>query len=78
MQTLYLSKNQLQSLVGLQQFVGLTTLSVADNLLTDWDVLDGLGSLEPTLENACFEGNPMASLPNHRFQAIGPTAYCKT
>ncbi|KAL4442948.1 hypothetical protein ABPG77_008439 [Micractinium sp. CCAP 211/92] len=73
---LYLSKNSLRSLAGVEQFRELRALSVADNLLADFDCLAPLASAGIALEAASFEGNPMADLPNYRAQVIhrlGPT-----
>jgi len=38
-QVVYLSKNLLRSLDGIQQFHALRVLSLADNLLSDFDAL---------------------------------------
>lgn len=75
-QTLYLSKNSLRSLAGVEQFRELRALSAADNLLADLDCLAPLATAGLTLEAASFEGNPMADLPNYRAHVIhtlGPT-----
>ncbi len=75
-QKLYLSKNSLRSLAGVEQFRELRALSVADNLLADFDCLAPLAAAGIALEAAFFEGNPMADLPNYRAQVIhrlGPT-----
>jgi hypothetical protein len=39
MQTVYLSKNSLQTTEGIRQFQAAVTLSLADNLLTDLDAV---------------------------------------
>lgn len=68
-QTLYLSKNALRSLEGVQQFgPSLRALSAADNLLADLHALEPLRGLG--LVAASFEGNPVADLPLYRQHAI--------
>lgn len=69
-QTLYVSKNSLRSLAGVEQFLELRALSAADNLLADLDELRRLPAAGIVLEAACFEGNPIAALPNYRAHAI--------
>lgn len=68
MQTLYLSKNCLRSLQGIQQFSSLVTLALADNLVDSFDQLDFLliASQGHTLMALSLEGNPIARLPNYR------------
>ncbi|PSC71599.1 hypothetical protein C2E20_5054 [Micractinium conductrix] len=68
--TLYLSKNSLRSLAGVQQFRGLKALSAADNLLPDLECLAVLPAAGIQLEAASFEGNPLADLPHYRAHAI--------
>jgi hypothetical protein len=75
-QTLYVSKNNLRSLDGIEQFPSLRALSAADNCLADLDCLRALPAAGIALEAACFEGNPLASLPYYRAHVItmlGPT-----
>lgn len=69
-QTLYVSKNSLRSLAGVEQFRGLRALSAADNELGDLECLRALPAAGIALEAASFEGNPMADLPNYRAHAI--------
>ena len=68
LQTLYLSKNVLKSLDGVEQFAQLRALSAADNLLPDTASLQPLAQLG--LVAASFEGNPLADLPLYRQHAI--------
>lgn len=67
-QTLYLSKNCLRSLQGMQQFSAVVTLAVADNLVDSFDQLEFLtmASQAHTLRALSLEGNPIARLPNYR------------
>lgn len=71
MQTLYLSKNCLRSLQGIQQFGALVTLALADNLIDSFDQLGFLlmASQGHTLRALSLEGNPIARLPNYRSAA---------
>ena len=68
LQTLYLSKNCLRSLQGIQQFAALVTLALADNLVDSFDQLEFLlmASQGHTLRALSLEGNPIARLPNYR------------
>ena len=68
MQTLYLSKNCMRSLQGVQQFSALVTLALADNLIDSFDQLEFLlmASQGHTLRALSLEGNPIARLPNYR------------
>lgn len=70
LQTLYLSKNALRSLTGVEQFRELKALSAADNMLADLDCLYALPAAGIALEAASFEGNPLADLPNYRAHVI--------
>lgn len=63
--TLYLSKNSLRRLDGIEQFRSLRVLSAKDNLIDDYSELSLLRGL-PLLESASFEGNPMTQLPYYR------------
>lgn len=76
MQTLYLSKNCLRSLQGIQQFGALVTLALADNLIDSFDQLGFLlmASQGHTLRALSLEGNPIARLPNYR--SAGNTVAC--
>ena len=68
LQTLYLSKNSLRSLQGVQQFTALVTLAVADNLIDSFEQLEFLvmASEGHMLRALSLEGNPVARLPNYR------------
>jgi Leucine-rich repeat (LRR) protein len=65
-QTLYISRNSLESLDGLQQFPQLRVLSAGDNCISDLDQLALLKRACPVLEAANFEGNPISQLPHFR------------
>lgn len=65
-QVLYISKNSLKRMDGIQQFAQLRVLSAADNLLADYAELMPLRSLKD-LQVASFEGNPMTQLPYYRY-----------
>ena len=67
-QALYISKNFLLSLDGLQHLSGLKKLSAADNCLADFAALDALQAHAQTLQAVNLEGNPLALLPNYRAQ----------
>ena len=72
-QTVYLSKNSLRALSGLEQFRALRNLSLADNLLARWEDLQPLtrpGAF-PSLETLSVEGNPLFKLPNYRWGGAG-------
>lgn len=69
-QTLYISKNSLSSLAGIEQFPFLRALSAADNALSDLKCLRALPAAGIQLEAACFQGNPFAELPNYRAHVI--------
>ncbi len=76
MQAVYLSRNSLASLEGLEQFSRLQALSVSDNILASWQDLAVL-SQQPlcrSLQAASFDGNPLSFLPNYRAQAKPPEA----
>lgn len=70
LQTLYLSKNCIKSLDGISNFKQLRVLSLADNVIDDFEALDALKEPGLGLEAASFEGNPIARLPNYRAQVI--------
>ena len=65
-QAIFISKNRITSLQGIQQFERLTTLSASHNPLEDLDVLDALSANTPLLQVATFEGCPMSYLPHYR------------
>eukprot|EP00798_Chlamydomonas_sp_ICE-L_P021453 gene21454-28423_t len=69
-QVLYLSKNSLESLRGVEQFSAVHTLSLTDNLISDWAELDRLWEGCPGLTILSLEGNPLAQLPNYRPHVI--------
>lgn len=68
LQTLYLSKNCLRSLQGIQQFSSVVTLALADNLIDCFDQLEFLLMADEgrSLRALSLEGNPIARLPNYR------------
>lgn len=68
LQTLYLSKNCLRSLQGIQQFSSVVTLALADNLIDSFDQLEFLlmANEGRSLRALSLEGNPLARLPNYR------------
>ncbi|DBA99529.1 TPA: hypothetical protein ACH3X3_012111 [Trebouxia sp. C0006] len=73
--TLYLSKNCLRSLQGMQQFSALVTLAAADNLIDSFDQLEFLTMAAQahtlsTLRALSLEGNPIARLPNYRAHIV--------
>eukprot|EP00891_Asterochloris_glomerata_P002602 jgi/Astpho2/2602/Aster-x0109 len=69
---LYLSKNSLRTLHGLQQFACLRVLSAGDNLLDSFEELVWLkpprGACQ--LEALSLEGNPLSRLPNYRAHVV--------
>lgn len=65
-QVLFLSKNSLSSVHGLEQFAQVRVLSLADNLLAEWLEVSRLGSACPALEALSLDGNPLASMPSYR------------
>jgi Leucine-rich repeat (LRR) protein len=74
----YLSKNSLVSLAGLEQFHSVRSLSLSDNLLRGWEdiaVLDPESGAFPALEVLTLDGNPIAALPNYR---LGIHTLCLT
>ena len=68
LQTLYLSKNSLRSLQGIQQFSTVVTVAAADNLIDSFDELDFLtmASQPHMLKALSLEGNPVARSPHYR------------
>lgn len=68
LQTLYLSKNSLRSLQGMQQFSSLVTLTAADNLIGSFEELHYLTAANHArqLQALSLEGNPVARLPHYR------------
>ena len=69
-QAVYLSKNSLRSLAGLQQFRAVRSLSLADNLLASWEALWPLVTLGGEWER---RGEP-AQLQQQQ-QAAGDEAF---
>ncbi|GLI67412.1 hypothetical protein VaNZ11_011607 [Volvox africanus] len=65
-QVVFLSKNSLTTVAGLEQFKQLRVLGLADNLLTDPEHLDALAAACPGLEALSLEGNPIAYVPHYR------------
>lgn len=68
-QVVYLSKNRLRSLVGLQHFAGLQRLSVADNSLQGVEDLEPLACCSQ-LTTLNLEGNPMCRMPFYRYATV--------
>lgn len=64
-EVVYISKNSLQGLAGIEQFPNLRVLNASDNLLEDIEGLQVLAAC-PNLQVASFERNPLAYLPNYR------------
>lgn len=62
---MYLSKNRLQSLEGLQSLHALQKLSLAENQLEEVEVLDTLAACSH-LKALNLEGNPMCRAPFFR------------
>eukprot|EP00941_MAST-03F_sp_MAST-3F-sp1_P000802 g802.t1 len=62
---IYLSCNNISSLGGLEQFPKLTTLSIADNLISTFAELRVLKNASG-LHTLNLEGNPVTRLPNYR------------
>jgi hypothetical protein len=67
---LYLGRNALASLEGLQQFPALTTLSLADNQLQQVADLSMLAVACPALVSLAVEGNPLSRLPHARAHVL--------
>ncbi len=65
-QLVYLSKNSLRSLQGIQQFRRARSVSLSDNLLGRWEDLLPLVEGCPELESLGLEGNPLSQLPFYR------------
>lgn len=62
---LYISRNSLASLEGVQQFGGLRVLSAAENLLASLAAVTPLRHCQE-LEVLALEGNPLTAMPNYR------------
>lgn len=74
----YFSKNNLASLQGVQQFGRLRVLSAADNLLADMHALQPLAACAASLQVACFDRNPVTSLPNYRAKVLALLPHLQT
>ena len=68
-ETVFLSKNSLRSLRGVEQFGALRTFSASDNRLGDLDEIDHLLAC-PSLKVLSLERNPFTSLPYFRYHVI--------
>jgi hypothetical protein len=70
-QVVYLSKNLLHSLRGIEvNFRAAKVLSLADNLLPDFLSLEPLAEHCPLLEALSLEGNPCTKLPHYRARVL--------
>eukprot|EP00879_Flechtneria_rotunda_P031942 GHRR01035063.1.p1 GENE.GHRR01035063.1~~GHRR01035063.1.p1 ORF type:complete len:287 (+),score=83.59 GHRR01035063.1:224-1084(+) len=69
-ETVYLSRNSLRSLQGIQQFPQLQVLSCSGNLLADITELQPLAKGCQHVQIASFDSNPIASLPNYRAKVV--------
>lgn len=69
-EVVYLSKNNLQTLQGIEQFSQLRVLSASDNLLEDIAQLQILQDACCKLQVVSFERNPITCLPNYRNKVI--------
>lgn len=65
-QVVYLSKNSLASTRGLEQFLHVRVLSLAENLLAEWDEVAHLGLSCRGLDAVSLDGNPLAFMPSYR------------
>ena len=66
---LHLSHNKISSLSGIQQFKGITHLSLSFNNIKDWEQLLKLENKDALLE-LNVKGNPFTAHPNHLFLII--------
>lgn len=66
LKVVYLSKNSLSSVAGLEQFRQLRVLGLADNLIADPEQLEALAAACQGLEALSLEGNPIAYVPHYR------------
>lgn len=66
----YLSKNSLTSLEGIQQFPLVHSLALSDNLIASFEHLEPLVQGCPSLQHLSLEGNPLAELPYYRSHVI--------
>eukprot|EP00002_Diphylleia_rotans_P002877 TRINITY_DN11875_c0_g1_i1.p1 TRINITY_DN11875_c0_g1~~TRINITY_DN11875_c0_g1_i1.p1 ORF type:complete len:1286 (+),score=247.62 TRINITY_DN11875_c0_g1_i1:119-3976(+) len=68
-ETIFLSNNNISSLMGFSQFANLRTLSIANNLISDLEDIDQLHSCSQ-LHILNLEGNPITLIPNYRYHVI--------
>eukprot|EP00946_MAST-07B_sp_MAST-7B-sp1_P005268 g5268.t1 len=68
--TVYLGGNDLTTADGLEQFVSITTLSLANNLISDPRVLLQIGVACPSIRVLSLEGNDVTHIPYYRARAI--------
>lgn len=66
---LYLSRNLLQNLEGVQNFASLESFSAADNNLARFEDIGALAGCTE-LKNVCLEDNPVSQMPNYRLHVI--------
>ena len=69
LQVIYLSRNRLTSLNGVEQFTNLKAFSAGDNHLATFASIASLKNLQ-SLEAVSLECNPGADLPNYRARVI--------
>lgn len=67
---IYLSKNSLNNLEGIQQFFSAHSLALSDNLIASFEDLGPIIQGCPGLQQLSLEGNPLASLPYYRSHVI--------
>lgn len=75
LQVMYFSKNLLTDLSNISQFRGVQILSLADNLLDQYESLEPLQSISESLESLRLEGNPLSRFPNYRAQVFCTHTY---
>lgn len=69
-EVVYISRNNLRTLQGLEQFSQLRVLSASDNLFEDISQLQILQDACPGLQVVSFERNPLVHLPNYRNKVV--------
>jgi len=69
-QRLYVSRNQLTSLNGVEQFKDLRAVSAADNSLATLQSVAALATLQHLQSVNLEDGNPLADIPNYRSHLI--------
>lgn len=72
---LFLSNNSLRSLHGLESFMGVTSLSLAHNLVRRAEDLRPLAALA-RLETLSLEGNPVCGAANYRAHVVSCSSTC--